>query len=147
PAADSAHPRMATAVGRRIVEMVGEDLKPRDILTTAALENAVRTAMARGRPTNAIIPLIAVAGRAGAQLDLDRFDALSKRTPFLANIRPSGAFLMEDFYYAGGLTALMHQIRDRLHVDCMTVNGQTLGQNLDDASVCNDEVIAPRERP
>ena len=98
PAADSAHPRMATAVGRRIVEMVWEDLKPRDILTTEAFENAVTTAMALGGSTNAIIHLIAMAGRAGAQLDLDRFDALSRRTPFLANIRPSGAFLMEDFY-------------------------------------------------
>ena len=90
PAADSAHPRMATAVGRRIVEMVWDDLKPRDILTTEAFENAVTTAMALGGSTNAIIHLIAMAGRAGAQLDLDRFDALSRRTPFLANIRPSG---------------------------------------------------------
>ena len=94
---------MATAAGRRIVEMVWEDLKPRDILTTEAFENAVTAAMALGGSTNAIIHLIAMAGRAGAALDLDRFDALSRRTPFLANIRPSGKFLMEDFYYAGGL--------------------------------------------
>ena len=147
PAADSAHPRMATAVGRRIVEMVWEDLKPRDILTTAAFENAVTTAMALGGSTNAIIHLIAMAGRAGAELDLDRFDALSKRTPFLANIRPSGAFLMEDFYYAGGLTALMQQIRDLLHTDCITANGRTLGENLETAAVFNQDVISPRERP
>jgi dihydroxy-acid dehydratase len=138
---------MATAVGRRIVEMVWEDLKPRDILTTAAFENAVTTAMALGGSTNAIIHLIAMAGRAGARLDLDRFDALSKRTPFLANIRPSGAFLMEDFYYAGGLTALMRQIRDLLHTGCVTANGRTLGENLEAATVFNQDVIAPRERP
>ena len=147
PAADSAHPRMATAVGRRTVQMVWEDLKPRDILTTAAFENAVTTAMALGGSTNAIIHLIAMAGRAGAQLDLDRFDALSQGTPFLANIRPSGAFLMEDFYYAGGLTALMQQIRDLLHTDCITANGRTLGENLEAATVFNQDVIAPRERP
>jgi dihydroxy-acid dehydratase len=127
--------------------MVWEDLKPRDILTTPAFENSVTAAMALGGSTNAIIHLIALAGRAGAELDLDRFDALSRRTPFLANIRPSGKFLMEDFYYAGGLRGLLNRLRDHLHVDCMTVNGQTLGQNLDDAPVCNDEVIATRDRP
>ncbi|MDQ3348646.1 MAG: L-arabinonate dehydratase [Acidobacteriota bacterium] len=147
PAADSSHSRMASASGRRIVEMVWEDLKPRDILTTEAFENAVTAAMALGGSTNAIIHLIAMAGRAGASLDLDRFDALSRRTPFLANIRPSGQFLMEDFYYAGGLRGLLDRLRDCLHTGCMTVNGQTLGRNLDEAVVCNDEVIAPRDRP
>jgi len=147
PAADSSHSRMASASGRRIVEMVWEDLKPRDILTTEAFENAVTAAMALGGSTNAIIHLIAMAGRAGASLDLDRFDALSRRTPFLANIRPSGQFLMEDFYYAGGLRGLLDRLRDCLHTDCMTVNGQTLGRNLEEAVVCNDEVIATRERP
>ena len=147
PAPDSAHARMASASGRRIVDMVWEDLTPRSILTTDAFENAVTAAMALGGSTNAIIHLIAMAGRAGALLDLDRFDALSRRTPFLANIRPSGQFLMEDFYYAGGLRALLHRLRDRLHTGCMTVNGQTLGENLDDAIVYNDEVIATRERP
>jgi dihydroxy-acid dehydratase len=147
PAADSAHARLASASGRRIVEMVWEDLTPREILTTPAFENAVTAAMALGGSTNAIIHLIAMAGRAGARLDLDRFDALSRRTPFLANIRPSGQFLMEDFYYAGGLRGLLNRLRDRLHVDCLTVNGQTIGENLNDAIVCNDEVIAPRERP
>src|SRR5947207_7195541 len=114
PAADSAHPRMATAAARRIVEIVWEDLRPRDILTTEAFENAVTAAMALGGSTNAIIHLIAMAGRAGAALDLDRFDALSRRTPFIANIRPSGAFLMEDFYYAGGLLAALTRFRDLL---------------------------------
>jgi dihydroxy-acid dehydratase len=147
PAADSAHPRMASAAGRRIVEMVWEDLKPRDILTTRAFENAVTTTMALGGSTNAIIHLVAMAGRAGAQLDLDRFDALSRRTPFLANIRPSGRFLMEDFYYAGGLRAALTRLRDLLNADCPTVNGRTIGENIEGAIVCNDEVIAPRERP
>jgi dihydroxy-acid dehydratase len=116
-------------------------------MTTQAFENAVTAAMALGGSTNAIIHLIAMAGRAGSSLDLDSFDALSRRTPFLANIRPSGTFLMEDFYYAGGLRGLLNRLRDRLHVDCVTVNGRTLGQNLDDAVVCNDEVIAPRDSP
>jgi len=147
PAADSAHPRMAVAAGRRIVEMVWEDLRPRDILTTAAFENAVTAAMALGGSTNAIIHLIAMAGRAGACLDLDRFDALSRRTPFLANIRPSGRFLMEDFFYAGGLPGVLRRLRDLLHTECVTVSGRTLGEHIDGAIVSNDEVIAPRERP
>ena len=126
---------MATAAGRRIVEMVWEDLRPRDILTTAAFENAVTAAMALGGSTNAIIHLIAMAGRAGAALDLDRFDQLSRRTPFLANIRPSGKFLMEDFYYAGGLRGLLRRLGDLLHTDCLTVNGRTLGENVADAIV------------
>jgi dihydroxy-acid dehydratase len=147
PAADSSHPRMASAAGRRIVEMVWEDLKPRDIMTTAAFENAVTAAMALGGSTNAIIHLIAMAGRAGAALDLDRFDALSRRTPFLANIRPSGKFLMEDLYYAGGLRGVLDRLRDLLHTDCVTVTGRTLGEEIEGALVYNDEVIAPRERP
>jgi len=147
PAADSAHPRMATAAGRRIVEMVWEDLTPGEILTTEAFENAVTAAMALGGSTNAIIHLIAMAGRAGAQLDLDRFDALSRRTPFLANIRPSGKYLMEDFFYAGGLLGLLSRLRDHLHVDCLTINGRTLGENLEGAIVCNDDVISVRDRP
>jgi dihydroxyacid dehydratase/phosphogluconate dehydratase len=146
PAADSGHSRMASAAGRRIVEMVWEDLRPREIMTTNAFENAVTAAMALGGSTNAIIHLIAMAGRAGAQLDLDRFDALSRRTPFLANVRPSGKYLMEDFFYAGGLRGVLDRLRDLLHTGCVTVNGRTLGDNLDGAFVSNDEVIAPRER-
>ena len=147
PAADSAHPRMGSAAGRRIVEMVWEDLTPRRILTTEAFENAVTVAMALGGSTNAIIHLIAMAGRAGADLDLDRFDAVSRRTPFLANIRPSGRYLMEDFFYAGGLPGLMDRLRGHLHLDCLTVTGRTVADNLDGAVVCNDEIIAPADRP
>ena len=147
PAPDSAHSRMAVAAGRRIVEMVWEDLRPRDILTTDAFENAVTAAMALGGSTNAIIHLIAMAGRAGASLDLDRFDALSRRTPFIGNIRPSGKFLMEDFYYAGGLPAALERMRQLLHTGCTTVNGRTIGDNVQGAEVCNDEVIAPIDRP
>jgi dihydroxy-acid dehydratase len=146
PAADSAHVRMAVAAGRRIVDMVWEDLKPRDILTTKAFENAVTAAMALGGSTNAIIHLIAMAGRAGAALDLDRFDQVSRRTPWIANIRPSGQFLMEDFFYAGGLRGALSRLRDLLHTECITANGLTLGENIADAIISNDDVIAPRER-
>jgi dihydroxy-acid dehydratase len=147
PAADSAHARMASAAGRRIVEMVWEDLRPRDVMTTSAFENAVTAAMALGGSTNAIIHLIAMAGRAGATLDLDRFDALARRTPLLANIRPCGEYLMEDFYYAGGLVALLSRLRDYLNVACLTVNGRALGENIADAVICNDQIIAPVDQP
>ncbi len=147
PAADSRHSHLATATGRRIVEMVWEDLKPRDVLTDEAFENAVTVAMALGGSTNAIIHLIAMAGRAGARLDLDRFDALSRRTPFLANVRPSGKYLMEDFFYAGGLRALMSRIPDLLHTEASTVSGRPLGAGLDGAAVVNEDVIVPRGRP
>jgi dihydroxy-acid dehydratase len=147
PAVDSNHSRMATAAGRRIVEMVFEDVKPRDLLTTEAFENAVTVAMALGGSTNAIVHLVAMAGRAGVSLDLDRFDALSRRTPFLANIRPSGEFLMEDFYYAGGLRGLMSRILDLLHADALTASGRTVAENLAGARVHDDRVIASRERP
>ena len=138
---------MAVEAGRRAVEMVWEDLKPRDILTTAAFENAVTATMALGGSTNAIIHLVAMAGRAGASLDLDHFDALSKRTPFIANIRPSGEYLMEDFYYAGGLRGALDRLRDMLHLDCITATGRPLSDNLEGAAVFNDQVIRPRDNP
>jgi dihydroxy-acid dehydratase len=147
PAADSSHARMASASGRRIVEMVFEDLKPRELFTADAFDNAVTVAMALGGSTNAIVHLIAMAGRAGVPLDLDRFDALSRRTPFLANLRPSGEFLMEDFYYAGGLRAVMARLLDLLHADARTVNGRTVAENVEGAEVFNEAVIASRERP
>src|SRR5262245_58159261 len=136
PAVDSNHSRLATASGRRIVEMVWEDLKPSDILTEASFDNAITTDMAIGGSTNAIIHLVALAGRAGIKLELNRFDEIAHRTPMIANIRPSGQqYLMEDFYYAGGLRALLAQIRDLLHLDCSTVNGKTLGENIAGAKV------------
>lgn len=147
PAADSKHARMATACGRRIVEMVWEDMTPSSFLTPASFDNAVRVAMALGGSTNAIIHLIAMARRAGVALDLDRFDSLSRETPLLANIRPSGKYLMEDFYYAGGLRALMARLGDRLDLSARTVAGETLGEMIAGARVLNDDVILPLDRP
>ena len=147
PAPDSNHSRMAMNCGRRIVEMVWEDMKPRSILTMQAFENAIAVDMAIGGSTNAIIHLVALARRCGLELPLQRFDEISERVPVLANIRPSGKFLMEDFYYAGGLPALMAEMRDLLHLGCVTVNGKTLGTNLKDAAIHNAEVIRPRANP
>jgi dihydroxy-acid dehydratase len=147
PAADSAHPRMAAACGRRIVEMVWEDLKPRDIMTTQAFENAVLCVLALAGSTNSVIHLIAMAGRSDAALDLDRFDALSRKVPMLGNIRPSGKYLMEDFFYAGGLPGLLERIRDVLHTGCVTVTGKSLGENIAGALVHDDDVIRPRGNP
>ena len=147
PAVDSNHPRLATACGRRIVEMVWEDLKPSDILNEAAFENAITADMAIGGSTNAIIHLVAMAGRAGIKLDLKKFDEISQRTPMIANLRPSGEYLMEDFYYAGGLRALLNQLHDLLHLDALTVNGQTLGKNVSQARVAKPEVIRSLDDP
>ena len=119
---------MAIDSGKRIVEMVWEDAKPADILTLAAFRNAITVDMAIGGSTNAIIHLVALARRRGLDLPLSVFDEIARHVPVLANIRPSGEFLMEDFYYAGGLRALMAEITDLLHLDCLTVNGKTLGR-------------------
>jgi dihydroxy-acid dehydratase len=145
PAADSNHPRMAITCGNRIVDMVWEDLKPQDILTREAFENAITVDMAIAGSTNAIIHLVALAGRCGIKLDLEVFDQISHKVPVLANIRPSGAFLMEDFFYAGGLRALMGQIGDLLHLQAKTVNGHTIGENLAGSSIINKDVIRPRD--
>jgi dihydroxy-acid dehydratase len=147
PAADSSHARLADACGRRIVEMAWEDLKPRDILSAASFDNAVTVAMALGGSTNAIIHLVAMAGRAGVDLPLARFDEISQRTPLIANLRPSGKYLMEDFYYAGGLRALLSRIPDLLDTNCNTVTGKSLAANIDGAKVHNEDVILPRNRP
>ncbi|MEQ8334627.1 L-arabinonate dehydratase [Nisaea sp.] len=144
PAADSNHARMASRCGRRIVDMVWEDVKPSDIFTEKAFENAITTVMAMGGSTNAVVHLIAMAGRLGVELDLERFDEISRRTPFLANIRPSGQYLMEDFFYAGGLAGLLNEIKDILHLDCMTVNGKTLGENIEGKDIHNEDVIRRR---
>jgi dihydroxy-acid dehydratase len=147
PAVDTNHSRMATKCGRRIVEMVWEDLKPGDILTEKAFENAITADMAIGGSTNAIIHLVAIAGRAGIKLNLKKFDGISQHTPMIANLRPSGQYLMEDFYYAGGLRALLKEITDLLHLDCLTVTGQTLGENLEGANLTNPDVIRSISNP
>jgi dihydroxy-acid dehydratase len=147
PAVHAAHSRMVEASGRRIVEMVFEDLKPSSILTPAAFDNAITIDMAIGGSTNAIIHLIAMAGRAGIKLPLERFDQISQRTPVVANLRPSGEFLMEDFYDAGGLPALLKNIGHLLQLDCPTVNGKTLGQNIEDAQVYDPRVILSVDKP
>ncbi len=146
PAADSRHGRMAAETGRRIVDMVWEDLKPRDILTAASVDNAITTVLALGGSTNAVVHLVAVARRAGVPLSIDRFDELSRRTPLIANIRPAGKYLMEDFFYAGGLRALLAEISDLLALDARTVNGHTLGENIAGAEVFNRDVILPRDK-
>jgi dihydroxy-acid dehydratase len=147
PAPDSRHAQMASLTGKRIVEMVWEDLKPLDIATAAAFDNAVTTVLALGGSTNALVHLVALARRANVPLDIDRFDALARRTPVLANIRPSGKYLMEDFFYAGGLPALLKTLGDLIDGSPMTVFGRTLGENIADARVWNDEVIRPRDKP
>lgn len=148
PAVDSNHQRMAAACGRRIVDMVWEDLTPDQIVTTAACRNAATVAMATGCSTNAVIHLIAMARRAGVDLSLDDLDALGRNTPLIANVRPSGKdYLMEDFYYAGGLAALMKQVEERLDGTCMTVTGKTVRDNLEGAKVYNEDVIRPLDNP
>ncbi len=147
PAPDSRHAQMATLTGKRIVEMVWEDLCIRDVVDARAIHNAVTTVLAMGGSTNAIVHMIAVARRAGVPLDLDRFDALARRTPVLANVRPSGKYLMEDFYYAGGLRGLMSRLGDLLDDSAATVTGHTLGENLAGAAVYNDDVIRTRDNP
>ena len=150
PAPDAGHPRMAAACGRRIVDMVWEDLTPARMLTRASFENGIAVAMAMGCSTNAIIHLVAMSRRAGQHcaVGLDDFDAVSRRVPVIANIRPSGqTYLMEDFYYAGGLPALMSRLTPHLQLGALTVTGRTLGENIASAEVYNDDVIRPLDRP
>jgi dihydroxy-acid dehydratase len=150
PAPDANHPRMAAACGRRIVDMVWEDLTPARMLTRANFDNAIAVAMAMGCSTNAIIHLVAMSRRAGAActVGLDDFDAASRRVPVIANIRPSGEkYLMEDFYYAGGLPALMNRLAPHLQLGAMTVTGRTMGENVAGAEVYNDDVIRPLDNP
>ena len=147
PAADSRHAVMAAHTGRRIVDMVWEDVKLSDILTRAAFRNAVTTVLALGGSTNAIIHLIAMARRLDVDLGLDDFEELARRTPLLANIRPSGQYLMEDFFYAGGLPALLHNLGDLLDTTALTANGRTLGENVERARVFDEDVIRIRDNP
>ena len=148
PAPDAGHIRLASATGRRAVEMVWEDLTPAEIIDRRAVDNALKVAMAMGCSTNAIIHLIAMARRAGVNLGLDNFDAVSKQVPVLANVRPSGdAYLMEDFFYAGGLRAMMAGMADLLDLDARTVTGGKLGDGLDKAEVFDSDVIRGLDNP
>jgi len=148
PAADSAHQRMSTQCGRRAVEMVWEDLTPDRIITPAAVKNAVTVAMATGCSTNTIIHLIAMARRAKIPLELDDFDRIGRTTPVLANIRPSGTtYLMEDFFYAGGIRALMKQLGDKLDPSAITVTGRPLVEGLAETPIYNEDVIRPLSNP
>jgi len=148
PAPDSNHIRMATATGRRIVDMVWEDLTPDEILTRPAVDNAATVAMSMGCSTNAVIHLIAMARRAGVGFSLEDLDVASRQVPVIANVRPSGdTYLMEDFYYAGGLRALMSVLAEKLDMNVKTVSGATLGDDLEGAEVYNDDVIRPIDKP
>jgi dihydroxy-acid dehydratase len=147
PAVHSAHARLAGACGRRIVEMVWEGLTPRRILSRAAFENAIVADMALCGSTNCIVHLVALARRAGIPLALDDFDRISRVVPVIANLRPAGAHLMEDFHEAGGVPALLSRLRDHLSLDCPTVTGRTLGENIAGAEILDDDVIRPLDRP
>jgi dihydroxyacid dehydratase/phosphogluconate dehydratase len=147
PAADANHPRMATAVGRRIVEMVWQDLKPVDVLTPAAFTNAIVLHNAMGGSTNCMIHLVAMARRAGIDLSLERFDQISREVPVIANVRPSGEFLMEDFYYAGGLPALLKRLSAFLDLSCGNVAGTTLEDVVEKAEIYRPEVIRRIDEP
>jgi L-arabonate dehydrase len=148
PASDSRRLAMAEMAGRRAVEMaLAGEPKPSQILTAQAFDNAIRADMAIGGSTNAIIHLVAIAGRVGVPLPLTRFDELSKTTPFLVNLRPSGKYLMEDFFYAGGLPAVLKQLLPLLHGGALTVNGHSIADNVGDAKCYNEDVIRPLAMP
>jgi L-arabonate dehydrase len=147
PAVDSRRYASAQVAGRRIVEMVKEDLRPSQILTRKAFENAIKINTAIGGSTNAIIHLLAMAGRAGINLTLDDFDTLSKDIPLLVNLMPAGEYLMEEFYYSGGLPAVIKELGDHLHQDCITVSGKTIAENVSKAENFNHKVITPIDKP
>jgi len=147
PAADSNRKVLAQLSGRRIVEMVREDVKLSDVLTREAFENAIRVNAAISGSTNFVIHLMAIAGRIGVPLSIDDFDQYSRDIPLVANLQPSGKYFMEDLYYAGGLPAVMHAIREHLHLDCLTVNGRTVGENIEGRKSLNTTVIADIEEP
>ncbi len=147
PAVASEHSRMATLTGRRAVEMVWEDLKPSDVLSTESFDNAIVTLLACGGSTNAIVHLLAMARRADIPLSLERFDELSRLVPVIANLKPNGKHLMEDFHFAGGLPALLKEVTSLLKLDRPTVNGSTLGANIQAAKNHNPEVIRSLDQP
>ena len=147
PAVDSNHNRMASSSGRRIVDMVWEDIKINDICTEKAYENVCAALMAFGGSTNAFVHLIAMARRSGIPMRLDAYDKAAQKVPVILNLRPSGKYLAEDWYYAGGCCAALKVICDNLHLGCSTVNGKTLGENIKDVQVVNDDVIRPLDNP
>ncbi|MFK7735076.1 MAG: L-arabinonate dehydratase [Pirellulaceae bacterium] len=147
PAVLAEHHRLAAATGRQAVELAWNQVKPSDLLNTQSLENGIMADLAIGGSTNAIVHIIAMARRLGVKLPLDRFDELSQTVPVLADIRPGGRFLMEDFYDAGGLAAMLVRLQDLLHVECKTVNGVSLGEQIASAESIDDEVIRTRENP
>jgi L-arabonate dehydrase len=147
PAADARRSRLAHLVGNRIVQMVEDDLKPSQILTRAAFENAVRAVNAVGGSTNAVIHLLAIAGRVGIDFTLDDWDRLGREVSCLVDLMPSGQYLMEDFYYAGGLPAVLRELGDLIHRDALTVTGRTMGENIAEAPCYNEEVIRRRDNP
>ncbi len=147
PAADTRRNRLAQMTGRRIVEMVQQDLRMSQILTRQAFENAIRTNAAIGGSTNAVIHLLAIAGRMGVELKLEDWDRLGADMPCILNLQPSGKYLMEDFYYAGGLPAVLREIMPQLHLDALTVNGKTIGDNVAQAPCYNREVIKTPAAP
>jgi dihydroxy-acid dehydratase len=147
PAVDSRRYVLAQQAGRRIVEMVKEDLRISKILTKEAFENAIRVNAAIGGSSNFVLHMLAIAGRVGVPLTLDDFDRVGHHLPLLVDIQPSGKFLMEDFYYAGGVPAVVRELADVMHRDAMTVNGKTIGENTADAPCWNREVIHERSRP
>lgn len=145
PAVDSRRYALAHTAGCRVVEMVKEDLRMSKILTRKAFENAIRVVGAVGGSTNAVIHLLAIAGRIGVDLTLHDWDVLGRNVPCLLNLMPAGKYLMEDFFYAGGLPAIMRELGDLVHRDALTVNGKTMGENIADASCFNRDVIRPRD--
>ncbi|MBD28499.1 MAG: dihydroxy-acid dehydratase [Verrucomicrobiaceae bacterium] len=147
PAMDSNHLRLAAEAGRQAVNNAWEGPKPSDLATRKAFENAIAVDMAIGGSTNAIVHLLAMAGRAGVELSLSDFDEISRKTPLIADLRPSGKFLMEDFYFAGGLPAVLKRMESILHMDLPTVNGKTLAENVINSEVHNDEVIRTIDDP
>ena len=147
PAVDSRRAQLAEASGRKIVELVERDVKPSDILVRDAFENAIRVLHAISGSTNAILHLIAYAGRVGVDLPLTLFDELCESTPWLVDLKPAGRFLMEDLFYAGGLPAVMSQIADLLHLDALTVSTRTVGENIAGAEIINTDVIRPADDP
>ena len=147
PAVDSAHTRIAAAAGRQIIENVWLDRKPSGIVTERSFENAITVDMALGGSTNAIVHLIAMAGRLGIPLPLEKFDEISRKVPLLANLRPAGKYLMEEFYLAGGLQALLNGMRELLHTDVPTITGKTLGEDIAEAIIHNEDVIRTPKNP